>query len=807
MGRVVQVVVNTPSSRSQQEFSYLVPEELAFIGVGWRVAVPFGSRVVEGFIVADGSDSATTILPQRLREILAPIDAFPMFDHTMLALARWLAAYYLCPLYEALRCFIPGRAGLRWEKSFSPLKSAVSADITPRQQAVLDFIAARRDTTMRSLRQRFGTGVIRHLAVLTAAGLIEEKQRTILRPHDKSTKILLFNREMQEPARRLLNNPGRRQAQCRLLAALLQGPGYLRPEEVRKLHVSASSIRSLVAQGFVSIRMGEEAAGQAGQMAGSSIAPMLAANPAQRAAIANVNAALATRQFHAYLLHGVTGSGKTEVYLQCAKMARQMQRQVIVLVPEIALTSLLVERFTARFGDDVTVVHSRLSEGEKYAAWRRMCLGQAGIVIGARSALFAPLRHVGLLIIDEEHEFTYKQEESPRYHVRTVARQRALMTGAVLLAGSATPSLESYYQCEQRQMTLLRLPQRVMNRPMPPVQVVDLRREFVRGHRGVISAPLAQAITTALSRGQQAIVLLNRRGYATFVLCRECGHIIKCPHCDVTMTYHLAGQRLQCHYCGYTCRPPTLCPVCGSRYIRYFGTGTQKVEEELHHLFPHARIARLDQDTTGTKNAFHNILSDFRNGNTDILLGTQMVAKGHDFPQVTVVGVISADTALNLPDFRAAERTFALLVQAAGRAGRGDVPGQVIIQTYNPEHYAIQAMLHYDYLSFYRQEIQLRRSLSYPPFSRLIKITVHGKQEGNVRTMAKKLVAALKAAAYGQDWEIIGPFAAAVLRVREVYRYHILLKVSNDRCKEWLNAAGLAAHRDIIIDIDPINML
>ena len=495
------------------------------------------------------------------------------------------------------------------------------------------------------------------------------------------------------------------------------------------------------------------------------------------------------------------------MYLQCAKAARGLHRQVIVLVPEIALTSLLVERFTARFGSDVTVVHSRLAEGEKYAAWRRMCQGQAGIVIGARSALFAPLRQVGLIIIDEEHEFTYKQEESPRYHARTVARQRAAMTGAVLLQGSATPSLESYYQCEHGQMTLLRLPHRVMNRALPPVQVVDLRQEFARGRHGVVSTALAEAVMTALDRGQQAIILLNRRGYATFVLCRECGHIIKCPHCDVTMTYHLAGQRLQCHYCGYACRPPTLCPACGSRYVRYFGTGTQKGEEELQRLFPRARIARLDQDTTGGKHAFKNILGDFRRGATDILLGTQMVATGHDFPNVTVVGVISADTALNLPDFRAAERTFALLVQAAGRAGRGDMPGQVIIQTYNPEHYAIKAMLTYDYPAFYRHEIQLRRSLSYPPFSTLIKITVQERQEGNAQSTAKKLVGTFKAAARGRAWEIIGPFAAAVAKVRDVYRCHILIKAHDGSCKEWLQASDLAARRDIIIDIDPINVL
>lgn len=806
MERVVQVVVNTPSAGPQQEFSYIVPEELAFVGVGWRVAVPFGSRVVEGFIVADGNSAIP--LPDRMREILAPIDTFPMFDTTMLALARWLAAYYLCPLHEALRCFIPGRTGLRWERTFSLLKSP-TADLTPRQQAVANFIAARREVTAQQLRRHFGTSVMRHLAVLTAAGVIEEKQRTILRSHGKSRKIILFNQDMQTQARQLLRKPGRRSAQCRLLAALLQGSGRLTPEEVRDLGVGPASIKSMIQQGFISIDQEGREEEQEGQRACFAAAPALVANPAQHAAIAAVSAALAMRQFHAYLLHGVTGSGKTEVYLQCAKVTREMHRQVIVLVPEIALTSLLVERFTARFGSDVTVVHSRLSEGEKYAAWRRMCQGQAGIVIGARSALFAPLRHVGLIIIDEEHEFTYKQEESPRYHARTVARQRAIMAGAVLLQGSATPSLESYYQCENGQINLLRLPHRVMNRAMPAVQVVDLRQEFTRGHRGVVSPTLAQAITTALDHDQQAIILLNRRGYATFVLCRECGHIIKCPHCDVTMTYHLAGQRLQCHYCGYACQPPTLCPACGSRYIKYFGTGTQKVEEELRILFPHASIARLDQDTTGTKHALQNILGDFRRGAIDILLGTQMVAKGHDFPRVTVVGVISADTALNLPDFRAAERTFSLLMQAAGRAGRGDAPGQVIIQTYNPEHYAIKAMLTYDYLAFYRQEIQLRRSLSYPPFSTLIKITVQDRQEGKVQLTAKKLLGALKAAGRGHAWEIIGPFAAAVAKVRDVYRCHILIKIKahDDSCKEWLKTTGLAARRDIIIDIDPINVL
>ncbi|MGE5598928.1 MAG: primosomal protein N', partial [Bacteroidota bacterium] len=473
--------------------------------------------------------------------------------------------------------------------------------------------------------------------------------------------------------------------------------------------------------------------------------------------------------------HGVTGSGKTEVYLRALAAAVDAGRTGLLLVPEIGLTPQTVERVTARFGDRVAVLHSRLGVGERRDEWERIREGGADVVVGPRSALFAPLGNLGVVVLDEEHDQAYKQEEGLRYHAREAAAELARRTGVVLVLGSATPSLEAMVACERGEASYFRLPVRPGGRMLPPVELIDLRQELRAGRTGALSRRLREALAEAMARGEQAILLLNRRGYATFVICRECGHVMRCPHCDVSLTYHQSQQFLLCHYCGHAGPLPDTCPNCRGRYIRYFGQGTERLCEEVGRLFPAARVARMDQDATAQKNAHLELYRALRAGKIDILIGTQMVAKGLDLPGVTLVGVVAADASLNRPDFRAAERTFQLLIQVAGRAGRGEAPGRVFLQTYNPGHYSLACAASYDYEGFYQREKEFRLAGRYPPYTELVRIGLSGMDEEGTRRAADLLAGAVRAALGGAA-EVLGPTSALVRRVENRYRYHMLIK-------------------------------
>lgn len=502
--------------------------------------------------------------------------------------------------------------------------------------------------------------------------------------------------------------------------------------------------------------------------------------PDQERALTAIRDSLQTGSLEVFLLHGVTGSGKTEVYLQAISGNLVLGRQAIVLVPEISLTPQMVERFKARFGDKVAILHSRLSAGERYDEWRKVKNGLVEVVVGARSAIFAPFKKLGLIIIDEEHEGSYKQEDHPKYHAREAALKRAALTGSTVVLGSATPALESFYRVRLGEFKLITINDRVAGRPLPEVQIVDLREEMAAGNRSIFSRLLQEKLAEKLERREQVILFLNRRGFSTFVVCRECGLVMRCPHCAVTLTYHAAGDSLQCHYCNFTRSSPKTCPKCGSVNIRYFGIGTQRVEDEVKKMFPAARVLRMDVDTTGRKGAHEQILTAFKNGEADILVGTQMIAKGLDFPRVTLVGVVTADTSLNLPDFRAAERTFQLMTQVAGRAGRAERPGEVVIQTYSPDHYSILAAQTHDYSGFYHREIELRRSLEYPPFSRLVRIVVSGTDETRIIQAAACLEKILRGLTIGEDLgvqeSILGPAPAPLARIKRRYRWQLCLK-------------------------------
>lgn len=533
----------------------------------------------------------------------------------------------------------------------------------------------------------------------------------------------------------------------------------------------------------------------------------------QQRVINRINEQIEKKEYGVFLLHGVTGSGKTEVYLQVIDTALKNSLGAIVLVPEISLTPMMVKRFYSRFGNKIAVLHSNLSPGERFDEWLRVKKGEASIVIGARSAVFAPVKNPGLIIIDEEHENSYKQGDYPYYHAREVAMKRSKITGATVILGSATPALESYYLARKGVFILSELPDRISQQGLPPVEIVDMREELKKGNTGIFSARLQKLICDALQKKRQAIIFLNRRGYVNFVFCRQCGLAVKCTNCDISLTYHADIKRLSCHYCNWTMKLPETCPECGSVYLGEYGFGTERLEEELGNLFPGAVVERMDIDTVARKGSHQKILSRFENGEIDILVGTQMIAKGHDYPNVAVVGVISADTMLNIPDFRSAERAFQLLTQAAGRTGRGEKGGQVIIQTYNPDHYSIKAACKHDYREFYDKEISIRKQFQYPPFTLLVNIIIKGPDEKEVISSSSELYRFLQRYK-SLILEILGPAPAGIRKIRKQYRWQIIMKFNGYKKRNFV-LSGIREEflnkfkKDVVfrIDVDPFIMI
>ncbi len=530
----------------------------------------------------------------------------------------------------------------------------------------------------------------------------------------------------------------------------------------------------------------------------------------QKWALDEIVRSIDKNEFRTYLLHGITASGKTEVYLQAIDIVLQKGKQAIMLVPEIALTPQTIERFVSRFGHRVAVIHSHLTPAKRFLEWKKIKDGKADIVVGARSAIFSPMSKLGLIIIDEEHETTYKQDDVPRYNARDVAEERARMNKCPLILGSATPSLESYYKAKHGDYKLIRITKRIEDRLLPKMKIVDMRMDLAtRKKITIFSKVLLDAMEKALNAGKQVIIFLNRRGFSTFINCKKCGLVIKCKRCDVTMVYHYEEKRLVCHYCNYHQAPPDICPKCKSGYIKYFGLGTEKVESELSRMFPNIKIARMDSDTTVKKGSHDRILEKFRSGAVNVLVGTQMIAKGLDFPQVTLVGVVSADVTLNIPDFRSSERTFNLLTQVGGRAGRGEDGGEVIVQTYAPDHYSILAAAKHDYDKFYNEEIISRKELLFPPFTNLVKVVVRARNDDLTRQAAQALAEALRAK--DRDAMIAGPAPAPMARVRGYYRYNILLKGRDKKAMCALLKKVLSVHRKphgvlVAVDVDPISM-
>jgi primosomal protein N' (replication factor Y) len=766
-------------------FDYCIPDEL-------QGKVMPGSRVKVSFQNTPNTAIVTEIVAQSdftgLKPILELLDDQPLLGPIQLRLANWLADYYFCSRADALRLFLPPGAAIIRQTLFETALTQVEW----RELLTARLPEERLELVLKQIQSAFKEkfSARRWQDLFNSfPGLWEELLREgwlhpkhgLASPRTKPKQERVFQWvEGREPD---TSSAGKIFAQ---LTTVPQGMALAR---ICALSGCSSSVLTrLVKQGSVTettLRVLRQPIGLITEHMGT---PVQLNNEQQTA----FDAIIAAPFSSTFLLHGVTGSGKTEVYFEAANYYLQQGKQVLYLVPEIALTPQTLERAQRRFGGHIALLHSNMSDGERYDQWFRIQHGEARFVLGARSALFAPFTDLGLIIMDEEHESSYKQDETPRYHSRTVAGRLAAMTGAKLILGSATPSLESYFNAKSGDGLLLELTQRFNKNPLPQVSIVDMRSELKTGNRKVLSGQLQQWLTETMAAGEQAILLLNRRGHSTFVLCRDCGSALRCPDCEISLTYHMHETALRCHYCDYRQSIPDRCPNCSGSNIRYFGHGTQKLEEELGALFPQGRILRMDQDSTTRKGAHHRIYQQLSSGDIDILLGTQMVAKGWDLPRVTLVGVIAADSTLNLPDFRAAERTFQLLTQVAGRTGRGAHHGRVLFQTYHSEHYAVQHATTHNYSGFYSTEIENRCVLDYPPFAELVRVSFAGVRRDQVEeashTYARLLQQAITALSRGNadtvSLEIMGPAPAVLSIIQRRHRWQLIIKSGEPKALE-----------------------
>lgn len=789
-----------------QPFTYSLPLTLQHrVKTGARVIVPFGTRKLTGVVLRVHDETPAVAAKDALRLI----DPEPVLDEELIALGGWISGYYCAPLGEVLRSMLPLASDVRSGKVYALTDAGRDASrqmsIDPQAEDTVNQVVqmlATRALSAAYLKKKIPLAD-RILKSLERKGWIAVEQvsheRDPLRAPSTKLRIELTG---AEPSGKLPK------AERELLAYLALHPGSHNLADVEALvHNASPAARSLARKQAVSLAAERAAIRPAQIRAPHDL------NTAQRNAFDLIEAGIGAKKFCTFLLYGVTGSGKTEVYLNAIDSALAAGRGSLMLVPEIALTPAVAGQFYARFGDRVAILHSAFTDSERAEQWRRIRAGGASVVVATRSGAFAPVKNLGLIVVDEEHDSSYKQEETPRYHGRDVAIVRAQAANACVVLGSATPSLESRFNASSGKYTLLELPDRIAERPMPAVEVIDMRQEFLETRKhAIFSRALITAIRERLANNEQAMILLNRRGFSTFVACRACGERVQCINCAVTLTYHRRDRRLLCHYCGYAERVPSVCAKCGSEHVHFLGSGSERVEDELHGEFPTARIARLDRDTVTGKRQFEDILQNFRERNFDILVGTQMIAKGHDIPNVTLVGVVSADVGIGMPDFRAAERTFQILTQVAGRAGRGDLPGIVYMQTINPDHYAIRFAAQQDYNGFFEKELQFRRFMKYPPFAALANVLVRAAKQEDALRMSTELGHHITPPP--ENMRIMGPAEAPVPRLKAEFRYQILIKSGS---RKDLNALLRKAREfakvqkwnatALVIDVDPLTLL
>jgi primosomal protein N' (replication factor Y) len=795
-------------------FTYAVPESFQKEDlVGRRVLVPFRNRAMVG-VGLSVSERAPEIA--RVKEISELLDPVPALPEKLIELGHWISRYYLAPIGETFRAMLPPEIELRHDREYWLADAGraylqgltASVENTDVESAELDFLrrfdrSSEDDPTKSAAVRRMPGGEAAAERFVRRGHLAAREM--VHRRETRTQKIVAWNPAKEEAGANAAEE------KIREVLTATRGPLPL-ALLMRKAEVSRAIIQRLEKQGRL-LTWEEPLSVEEDSWDTDFAAPTNILNAEQKLALAEIWRWLVAGKFAPGLLHGVTGSGKTEVYLGAIEAAISRGKTAIVLVPEIALTLWVGRLVRARFGETVAVLHSGLPDVERAREWWRVRHGQASIVVGTRSAVFAPLENLGLIIVDEEQETSYKQEETPRYNGRDVAVYRARLEGAAALLGSATPSLETYHNARSGKYNLLQLTSRVENRPLADVRVVDLREEFRQQHKAApVSESLRAAIALRLEEKTQAMVLINRRGYSWSLLCRSCGAFVQCENCSIALTYHKSRQRLECHYCGYSIRPPKKCPKCNGEYMYFVGDGAERIEEYLREKFPAARIARLDRDTVRTKREYQQVLGAFADGELDILVGTQMVAKGHDFQRVTLVGVVAADLALGRPDFRAAERTFQLLTQVAGRAGRGELAGEVLVETYYPEHYAIQLAVKQDYVSFYEKEAHFRRMLHYPPFTALASVLVRDRKIENAIRWSRAL-AGYFAPFENRGVKILGPAAAPLARLRKDYRFQFVLK-SPKRSALSLALSGALDFCDakkipdtaVIVDVDPTSL-
>ena len=758
---IAKIIVDVPLMQTDQPYSYRIPEEfLGMLEVGMRVHVPFGkgNRLIQGIVLGLESQSDEEEMEQDLKDIAEVLDFSPVLTQEQLWLAEELRKSVFSYKISILKAMLPGFLNSSYDKILYPLEG-LSQEDRERLFGSEDSLAF----------SSLDLGKQAEMMRLTRKGLLGLEYQAIDQKKVKTQSWYEVNLDRLKG----VEISARAKKKLELRDYLLSHPESASLASLLESY-SREQVNFFVEQGAVTI-VQKEVQRSATYFEGIEASQPLELNPEQRQARDAVVSAIGSHQ-PPFLLQGITGSGKTEVYLQIIQGALDKGKTAILLVPEISLTPQMTERFIARFGDKVAILHSGLSNGEKYDEWRKVERGDAQVVVGARSAIFAPLKNLGVMIIDEEHEATYKQDSNPRYHAREVAILRSQYNQAALVLGSATPSLESRARAGKGVYQHLRLTQRA--NPLariPEVQVIDFRDYIGQNETSNFTPPLLEAIQDRLAKKEQVVLMLNRRGYSSFVMCRECGTVDTCPNCDISLTLHMDTKTMNCHYCGFSKDIPQVCPNCKSRSICYYGTGTQKAYDELTELFPQARILRMDVDTTRKKGSHQALLDQFGRGEADILLGTQMIAKGLDFPNVTLVGVLNADTALNLPDFRSSERTFQLLTQVAGRAGRAEKAGQVLIQSYNPQHYAIRFAKDQDYEGFYAYEMGIRRQLGYPPYYFTIGITLSHKKEEEVVKRAYEVMNILRSG-LSETSKILGPTPKPIARTHNLYHYQILIK-------------------------------
>ena len=791
--KYANVIIDNRAAETNRPYTYIVEPDLAdVVEIGMRVIVPFGkgNKLIKG-IVIDIQDYYDD--KYKLKSIVDVIDDKPLISKDMIELSLWMSKKYLCTYLEALQPVLP-------PGDFKKIKTYVILNegkyntykdhISPLERDIIKLLKEKGnrlelETIKAHISKANINKAIYNLEKKGLASTSLQIQTSIEKKYDKF--VTLANNTITYES--MLEIVGRRSyKQLEIGKFLLSINEISLKELMTKTNSSLSTVKALEKRGVIKIFNKEVYRSPIKDNILPYEKPQL--SPDQQYCVNTILSSIKNKdEINKFLIHGVTGSGKTEIYLHLVEEMIKEGKESIILVPEISLTPQTIERFVGRFGDQVAVLHSKLSFGERFDQWRKIKEGRVKIVVGARSAIFAPFNNLGLIIIDEEHESTYKSNMNPKYDAIEVAEKRCQQVGAYLVKGSATPSIESYYKARQGHIKLLTLDKRINNKRLPLVKIVDMREELNSGNKSIFSRQMYDSIEENLKKGKQTILFLNRRGYSSFVSCRQCGYVVKCSECSISMTYHRKDNKLKCHYCGLAINPPNVCPVCRSKYIKYFGIGTEKVEEFTRKIFPQAIVRRMDLDTTSRKGSYESILTNMRDEKIDILIGTQMVAKGLDFKNVTLVGIIAADISLNLPDFRASERTFQLITQVAGRAGRGDFEGKVIVQTYNPEHFSISCAEKHDYIAFYNKEIAIRREFHYPPFTNIISIVMYGENNNYVNKKIKEIYNILVESMRDKGLEdlikdIIGPFPAPLEKIKNNYRYQLLIKCPDEFIEE-----------------------